>query len=455
MGEASRRAALLAVTLGSFLTPFMGSSLNTALPTIASEFGLDAVATSWLATVYLLSSAIFLVPFGRLADMYGRKRVFVGGILVYSASSFVCAFSPSSLVLTLLRIPQGLGGAMIFGTGIAILTSVYPSESRGMVLGVNSASVYLGLSLGPFLGGVLTQHLSWRSIFLVNCSMGVFILVVSVLRLKGEWAEDEKKRLDLPGAVLYSLTLAVGVYGLNSLPETAGVVLTVSSILPAIAFVKVEGSQGNPMLNLRLFKDNRVFAFSSLAALMNYSASFSVTFLLSLHLQLIKSLSPQQAGLVLLSAPAVQAVFSPFAGRLSDRREPRTISSLGMGLTSMALLSFAAMLPDANVEATVMVLILLGVGLALFASPNTNAVMGSVPRHQYGIASSLVGTMRILGQLLSMAAVALVFVLFMGRVQVTENYGLFSQSVRTAFTFFGLLCAGGIYFSLARGKANS
>ena len=235
-----------------------------------------------------------------------------------------------------------------------------------------------------------------------------------------------------------------------------GIVFTVSSVFLAVGFAKLEARQQNPILNLGLFRENRVFAFSSLAALMNYSASYAVTFLLSLHLQLVKSLSPQQAGLVLLSAPAVQAVFSPLAGRLSDRKEPRIISSLGMGLTSLALLVFAVLLPAASVEVTVMVLVVLGVGLALFASPNMNAVMGSVPRHQYGIASSLIGTMRILGQLLSMAAVALVFVLFMGRVQVTpENYGLFSQSVRTAFTFFGLLCAGGIYFSLGRGKAHS
>ena len=186
-----KRSALLIATFSSFLTPFMVSSINIALPAIGSEFQMSAVLMSWVPTSYILAAAMFLVPFGRLADIHGRKRVFAYGMWIFTLSSLALAFSPSAAVLITLRVLQGFGSAMIFGTGMAILTSVFPAAERGRVLGINVAAVYLGLSLGPVFGGFLTHQFGWRSIFLVNVPLGLFVIYLVVAKLNREWAEAQ------------------------------------------------------------------------------------------------------------------------------------------------------------------------------------------------------------------------------------------------------------------------
>ena len=195
-----KAAVLLVATLASFLTPFMGSSVNIALPSIGRHFGMDAVSLSWVATAYLLAAAVFLVPFGKLADIYGRKRVFTLGMMVYTVASLFLALSPSAAMLIAFRVVQGIGSAMIFGTAVAMLTSVFSPQERGRALGVNVAAVYLGLSLGPFLGGLLTEHFGWRSVFWFNVPLGLLIIAAVFWKLKAEWAEARGERFDLGGS---------------------------------------------------------------------------------------------------------------------------------------------------------------------------------------------------------------------------------------------------------------
>jgi MFS family permease len=201
----SKKVTLAVATMTSFLTPFMGSSVNVALPSIGKEFSMNAVSLSWVVSSYLLSAAVFLVPLGRIADIYGRKRVLTYGIIAFTAFSLLLAISNSPLILISLRVLQGIGSAMIFGTGIAILTSVFPVKERGRALGINVASVYLGLSLGPFLGGILTQHFGWRSIFLVNVPIGLAVISMIFWKLKGEWAEAKGEKFDIAGSIIYGL----------------------------------------------------------------------------------------------------------------------------------------------------------------------------------------------------------------------------------------------------------
>lgn len=449
----TRRVALLVATLGSFLAPFMASSVNIALPAIGSEFSIDAILLSWVATSYLLSSAMFLVPFGRIADIYGRKRIFTYGIFIYTVSSFLCAASTSALTLICFRVLQGMGSAMVFGTGIAILTSVFPAGERGRALGITAAAVYLGLSLGPFLGGFLTQHLGWRSIFLLNVPPGLAVIALVLWKLKGEWAEAGGEKFDLTGSLVYSLSLLAIMYGLSLLPEMPGLGFILSGVLGVLFFIRWEIRIENPVLDMRLFWKNRVFAFSNLAALINYSATFAITFLLSLYLQYIKGLSPQDAGIILISQPAVMTLFSPLAGRLSDRIEPGIVASAGMALIVAGLLLFTSLDEDTSLEFIAANLILMGFGFALFSSPNTNAVMSSVEKRFYGIASATLATMRLVGQMLSMGVAMLLFTLYVGRVQITpEYYPLFLTSIKTAFIIFAVLCFFGIFASLARGR---
>ncbi|MGB9175824.1 MAG: MFS transporter, partial [Methanoregula sp.] len=203
----ARNTALFIAILAGFLTPFDLSAVNIALPTLAQELSMDAIRMGWVSTAYLLASAVFLVPFGRIADIYGRKLVFATGLSLFTLASFLMILAPSALAVILLRVLQGFGSAMIFGTAVAILTSVTPPEHRGKAIGIYTTAVYLGLSMGPFFGGILTGLFGWRSIFAVNVPIGLFAIALIVLFLKGEWADCRGERFDLPGAIQYGLAL--------------------------------------------------------------------------------------------------------------------------------------------------------------------------------------------------------------------------------------------------------
>ena len=451
----SKRITLLSTTLASFLVPFIGASINVALPAMGSEFSLDAISLSWITTSFLLASAAFLVPFGRLADMIGRKRVFLAGVILFSLSSLFLALSPSATWLFVFRVVQGIASAMLFSTAVAILISVYPASERGRVLGINVASVYLGLSLGPFLGGLLTQYWGWRSIFVLCVVLGVLIVFFVVWKLRGEWTGVQGESFDLVGSFIYALSLIALMYGFSSLPDLLGAGLLAGGLIGLIVFVAWETRVASPVLDLRLFRHNRVFAFSGLAALINYGATYAVSMLLSLYLQYIKGLSPRDAGLVLVAQPVMQMLFSPLAGRLSDRIEPRLIASTGMGLTAVGLLLFSFIGAGTGIGWIVAILLLMGFGFALFSSPNTNAIMGSVEKEFYGVASATVGTMRSIGQMLSMGIVMVLFAVVIGRVEITPaQYAQFLQSVKIAFGIMTALCLVGVFASLARGRVR-
>ncbi|MFB3852409.1 MAG: MFS transporter [Vicinamibacterales bacterium] len=451
----TERAAVVVATLASFVTPFMGSSVNVALPAIGRELEMDALGLSWVATAYLLTAAVFLVPFGKLADIRGRKAVFRDGILLYTLASLACGLVPSSGWLIAARAVQGLGAAGMFGTNVAILTSVIPPGRRGTALGINVASVYLGLSLGPFLGGILTDHFGWRSIFLLNGPLGLGVVSLVITKLKGEWAGDRNQRFDLAGSMLYGGSLALLMYGFGKLPGAAGAALSGAGAAGLVSFVAWERRVKNPVLDVRLFTGNRLFAMSNLAALINYSATFAVGFLLSLYLQYVRGMSAQAAGTLLVFQPALQAAVSPFAGRLSDKVESRIVASGGMGLivVGLSLLSFiSAATPPWFVAGCLM---FLGIGFGLFSSPNTNAVMGAVEPRFYAIASATLATMRLLGQMVSMGLAMLVFALLLGDARVSaETQGDFVDAARVAFGMFAALSVVGALASLVRGKTR-
>jgi EmrB/QacA subfamily drug resistance transporter len=452
----SRNTALFIAVLAGFLTPFDLSAVTIALPTLAQEFSMDAIQMGWVSTAYLLASAAFLVPFGRIADIYGRKRVFATGLSVFTLASFLMITAPSALAVILLRVLQGFGSAMIFGTAVAILTSVTPPEHRGKALGIYTTAVYLGLSTGPFLGGILTALFGWRSIFAVNVPIGLFAVALIFLFLRGEWADCRGEHFDFWGAIQYGLTLTCVTYGFSLLPEREGFILVFAGAVMLAVFVARELRISEPLWNIRLFSKNRVFLFSNMAALVNYSATFAVTFFLSLYLQYIKGFSPEHAGMILVVQPVVMALVSPAAGRLSDRIEPGKIASAGMGMTALGLLFLTTTGSATPIWIFICILVVLGIGLGLFSSPNTNAIMGSVERCYYGVASGTLGTMRLAGQMLSMGIAMMVLAIFVGKVQITpELYPAFLEGMNISMIIFAVMCIGGIFFSLVRyGKST-
>jgi len=452
----NKKVALIIAALGSFLTPFMVSSVNIALPAIGNEFSVDAVLLSWVAISYLLVASLFLVPFGKIADIHGRKKVFTYGISVYIIASFLCAISTSVEMLIFLRVLQGMGSAMIFVTGIAILSSIFPANERGKAFGITIAAVHLGLTMGPFIGGFMTEHLGWRSIFLVNVPVGLIVITLILLKLKGEWAYARGETYDFTGAVIYILSFASLIYGFSLLPKITGFGVIMIGVIGILIFIKWELKVKTPVLNIDLFRNNRIFAFSNLAALIIYSSTFAVGFLLSLYLQYIKGLSPQDAGLILVAQPIIMTIFSPVAGKLSDKFAARIIASAGMALTFTGLVLFIFLNKETTINYIIAGLIIIGLGLAFFLSPNTNAAMNSVEKKFYGVASATLGTMRLTGQMLGMGITMLIFALYIGNVQITpEYYHSFMESMKTAFVVFAVLCFIGIFASIARGKGDN
>ncbi len=451
-----RRVVLGVAATASFLTPFMATSINIALPSIGTEFSIDAVTLSWVTTAYLLAAAMFLVPFGRLADIHGRRRVFLTGMVGYTVVSLLCTLAASETMLILFRALQGVTDAMMFGTSTAIVTSVYPPQQRGRALGVTVACVYSGGALGPFIGGLLTQALGWRSIFWLTTLLGVLVVALTLWKMRGEWVEARGQKMDVIGSVLYGLALLGVMYGFRLLPSWKGGGLLLGGAVVLAAFVVRQNRTSSPLIDVSLFRRNTVFALSNLSALINYAATYAVSFLLSLYLQFIRGLSPRTAGLIMLAQPVVMAIFSPLAGRLSDRVEPRVVASIGMGMSATGLLLLAfvdAATPRAFIVA---ILMLCGLGFALFSSPNTSAIMGSVDRTHYGVASATTGVMRLIGQMLSMGIAALIVALFVGEVQITpDRHPAFMHAFRAGFLLFAGLCGAGILASLSRGNLRT
>lgn len=451
--ERLERSALFVATLTSFMGPFMISSVNVALPAIQADLGMNAVQLSWIATAYLLAVAIGLIPAGKIADIRGRKRVFSMGLIVYTLSASAAAFVHSAEWLLGLRVMQGFGASMFVTTGMAILTSIFPPNRRGRAIGWYVAAVYVGLSAGPFIGGLLTQHYGWRSIFLIMGPLGVGSIAITFLFLKGEWFDDRSQQLDILGTLLYSLAILAVVFGASILPSLTGGLLIIAGLAGLILFFQQQRQAKHPVFEVNLFSENRTFAFSSLAALLNYSATFAVTFLMSLYLQYIKGMPPQSAGAFLMAQPVMMAVFSPVAGRLSDRVEPRLLASAGMGMTVVGMAVFTQLTPATPMAVLLANLFFLGFGFALFSSPNMSAIMGAVEPRHYGVASGAVATMRLLGQMVSMAIATVALAMLVGRQAIgPDNYDRFLVAIRTVFAVSMVLCASGVYFSLFRGK---
>jgi EmrB/QacA subfamily drug resistance transporter len=450
----NKKIVLLVATLGAFIVPFMVSSVNIALPSIGKEFAMNTVLLNWVVLSFMLSIAVFILPFGRLADIFGRKRLLLYGMSFFTLASIICGISFNAGMLIAFRVLQGISSAMISVTLISILSSVYFQGDRGRALGINVAATYIGLSSGPFLGGFLTKYLGWRSIFFLVVPIGIIIIIILV-NLKQNWAEAKGEEFDYKGSIIYSIGLFGVVYGLSLVRSFWGPILMPIGCILMIIFGFYENRVKNPILNMTLIKNNNILIFSSLAALINYSATFAISYLLSLYLQYIKGFEPQQAGLILVAQPLIQALFSPIAGGLSDRMEPRMVASLGMAVTSAGLAFFIFLTENTSIEYIIAALSVVGFGFALFSSPNTNAIMGSVTKKYYGVASGIIGSARSVGQAFSMGITSLVMVFYMGNIQISRsNHPNFIISIKVTFIILTILCFFGIFASIARGKIN-
>jgi len=409
------RWALLALTsVGAFMTPLDASIVAVALPKMGPLLNLSFAASLWVQAAYLLSIAVLLIPLGRVADQRGRVHFYLAGTVIFTVASLAAALSWNGTSLILSRILQGVGGALLYATSAAIVTSVFPGHERGRALGINVMAVYLGLSVGPPLGGFLVDHFGWPWIFLVNLPIGlvVFLWGWRILPRRGgigqPTAEPRATGLDLPGAALLALLL-IGLlvpltfaseWGWHS-PRVWG--LLALSALALVAFRAREMRAAVPLVDLDLLRKNRLFATANLAALLNYMALYAIAILTAVHLQLVQGRSAKVTGWIMLGQPLMQACLSPLSGRLSDRVGSRVLSTTGMVLVALGMALLGTLGRSASMLPVLVALATVGVGMAAFSAPNTSAIMGSVDRSQLSVAGAFLGTMRVTGQALSVA----------------------------------------------------
>jgi len=445
-------STVIVAVITAFIIPFSGSALNLSIPAMGNEFQASAATVGWIVTGYLIASAVLSVPFGRLADLTGRKRILVMGIFSFSIFSGAAVFAGSMAVILLFRVLQGVAGAMIFSTNIAVLISAFPPEKRGKVLGYSIASTYIGLSAGPVLGGFLNHYLGWRSIFVLTFAASAIIFVMALKKLPSVKAETSGQSLDISGNILYILMLTLIMFGLSAVTDLFyAKYLIVAGIVFFILFVIHELKAESPIVEIRLFAHNIGYSFSNLAALMNYGATFALGYLLSIYLQVVKGYDSQISGLILIAQPLFQAVLSPYCGRLSDRVSPFKLASFGMGLCALGLFIFIFITEDYPLLLIIADLILVGVGFAFFSSPNTNAVMSCVEKKDYSVASSILATMRSIGHSVSMAVVTVIVAWQIGDVTLADaEPEILVKTMHISFIIFTCVCAVGIFISLKR-----
>ena len=452
MQTSTNKYLLLAITMvANFFNPFTGSAVNIALPQLAAELNLHVGAMSWVTMAYLLASAAFLVPMGKIGDHWGRRTIFLWGSVVFMLASFACALTVNAAGLISFRLLQGLGGAMMVSVSMAILMAAFEPGERGLMIGLNVASVYLGLSAAPVLGGLLTDYWGWRSLFYINGTVSIFVTIALFFAIRPEKRQPATTPFDWKGAFWYVISLLLLMYGLSRLPQPLAVVAALTGLFGLIGFIRLELKTTAPVLNVRMFRRNKVFGLSNLSAFINYAATFAVSFLLSLYLQYVKLLTPREAGLLMMAQPVMMALVSVIAGRLSTTYSPAGLSSVGMMISVVGLL-LMAFLKETSPQAYILTaLAVLGVGFGLFSSPNTNVVMSSVDQSNYGVASATLATMRNLGMVFSMAVATLAVHVFIGdKVIGAETLTSYLQASRLVFFLFAGFCAAGVFTSMKR-----
>lgn len=450
----ARRRALFAICLGTMLGPFALASVNLALPTIALALKANAVIVSWMPTGFLLSSVMLMLPMGSLADRYGRKRFYFWGVLSTGILSVAASFGQTMEWLLFCRVLQGISMAMVFGSGMAIVTSIYPANKRGAAMGLYSASVYVALTLSPVLGGWITELLGWRSVFWIPAPIS-FVVVVLLFGIKGEWKNTLAIPFDWTGSLIFACWAGSLVYGLAGLPKVDSILTLLLSGAFMWLFIYHQNRIKHPLIRPKMFMESRIFSFSLMAASLMYAASYPCIFLLSLYLQLALGYSPIEAGNFMLLQPMMMAILAPFAGRLSDRFEARLISTIGCMLMAMGFFQISRVTYDGNTTSLIMGLLLVGLGFGFFTTPNNNAAMGSIKKSELGIGAASVNLARTIGNMVGISLVGLLIYNLIGASEFDAgNVHELAKMVRIwMFVSIGFALVSAV-FSFSRGKMS-
>ncbi len=449
MDDAKKKAVIFTVSVTQFTMPFMFSAVGITLPVMGREFGASGLDLSLVESVYIGSVAALLLPFGRLADMHGRQPVFRLGVLLYAIFTMLIGFAHNIETVIVLRILQGAAGGLGVATNMALLTNSVPKEERGKAMGLAVAAVYVGLSAGPYIGGLVTTHLGWRSLYFLGMIPLGISYYVARRNLNGKFRPSDEK-FDLLGSIVVGLSVAAIVFGGTSLGAGwFGPVALVAGLLGVALFIYLQDRTKFPLVELTLFKERRDFSDAALVQFINYAGTFGIVFLFSLYMQSVKGFSPHDAGLVLVIQPIVQAVLSPLCGRLADKFSPRFLALLGMLACTAGTVMGAMVTAQTELSYLYTMFVVLGIGFALFSSPNMIILMGSVPPSRYGFASAISGGLRTIGMVFSMVIIAIFLSTIMGKAPVTPESAVdYLTVMRFSLSSLSALCAVAVLVSI-------
>lgn len=455
-GASQKWWILFSIGIGSFMSALDGSVVNIALPVIGVTFKTSVANLEWVVTIYLLVISSALLSFGRLGDLHGHKTVYLVGFIIFVFSSAMCGLTPNVPVLITFRALQALGGAMLSSNAPAILTKSFPAAQRGQALGLQATMTYLGLTVGPSLGGWLTTQFSWRAVFYINVPVGLSALWFGWRYIQKDQYREQIERFDLAGAVVFMLGLIALLTGLNqgqawgwASPVILGI-FAAAAILLSI-FIWMEGRVLSPMLDLSLFR-KRVFSLSVLSAVINYVCLYTILFLMPFYLINGRSLNPAQAGLLLTAQPIVMAIVAPISGTLSDRIGARLPGMVGMALLAAGLYLLSRLDSTSAFPQVVFALALVGMGTGVFISPNNSALLGSAPRHRQGIASGMLATARNFGMVLGVGFAGAVFTTVQAsNIQAGPDLALI-RGFQVSFLIAAAIAAVGILTTAGREK---
>ncbi|MHC1711891.1 MAG: MFS transporter [Solidesulfovibrio sp.] len=449
-------AVLFAVVATQFAVPFMLSAVGVCLPAIGREYAATAIALSLVESVFLGVNAMLLLPFGRVADICGRGGVFMIGLVVFALGSVALTLAPSMPVFLVIRGAQAVGGAMTLATGLALLYDAFPFEERGRALGISVAGIYLGISAGPFLGGLITTHFGWRFVLYAGMAPCALALLVCLRNLDWKLSPKGGERFDWPGAVTSAASIGLLVFGSAHVATALGHWSLVVGALLFCAFILIEKKVAFPLLRLSLFSANRAFSLGMAAMFLVFCAVFGISFLLSLYLQYGRGMSPVAAGTVLVVQPLIQCLVSPLCGRLSDRTPAHIMAGIGALVTAAGLCLAATLTVTSSLGAVIAVLAVVGVGIGVFSTPSMIVVMSSVDATRYGVASAVSGQARTLGMTACMAAVTMAIAAFVGdRPLGPEVFEQYTLAMRTIFAGCGVLGLVGAVLSFLSGKGRA
>lgn len=415
-----QKTALFVAMVTSFMAPFMSAALNLSVTDISTQFNAPVGISTWVVNAYTLSTAAFSACMGSLADLRGRRKMILVGCIAFAATSALCALSPSIYLLVAFRFLTGISAAVVLAANVPLMLLYFAPQVKGRMLGISVSAVFVGLALGPTLGGVLNDTLGWRAIFVLGIVLSMLAFAFC-LRLKDD-SKEASASFDHRGNTLYVIAIMLLMLGLTELTtQQWGPLVLCAGVLVLVVFVLFEWRCERPMLHVRLFTKSRAYGFSNLATMLNFAAVFAVSYTMAIYLQNVKGLDAAVAGLILIAQPLAQVVLAPVSGRLSDRFAPAAIATVGVALCTCSLGMLLTLTADTPLWFIVTALVVLGIGLGAFSAPNNNAILSCVDRSHYSEANATVSTMRGIGQTASLAFASLMLSSSLGSTIFSES----------------------------------